>query len=148
MEMDNFEEKENIQNNVNRKKKRLWTDKNYGEKITFYHAQTHIDEAKFVVDKIIKNAEEYPYKDCAILYRNNFQSRVVEDELVKRNVPYKIVGTIISLYINIGSPPKKSILNLFLLFSVIKSTMDMNDSTRTDKLITDLNDIVPLDKFL
>lgn len=81
-----------IKNNSGRKNKNLWTNKKNGPKIFFYHASTYTNEAKFLADTIINNLTEYEYRDCAVLYRNNFLSRVVEDEFVKKNIPYKLVG--------------------------------------------------------
>ncbi len=81
-----------IKNNSSRKDKNLWTSQKDGPKIFFYHAYSYTDEAKFLVDTINKNINEYGYGGCAVLYRNNFQSRIIEDEFVKRNIPYKLVG--------------------------------------------------------
>lgn len=83
-----------IKNNQNRKAKKLWTDQGAGEKITYYRAQSDVDEAIFVISKITEavKAGKRDYKDFAILYRTNAQSRGFEESLVKSNIPYQIVG--------------------------------------------------------
>lgn len=83
-----------IKNNINRKSKKLWTDKGAGEKVNYYHAQNGNDEAHFIVSKIQEKMKKgsHKYSDFAVLYRTNAQSRGVEEVLVKSNVPYKIVG--------------------------------------------------------
>lgn len=83
-----------IKNNVNRKPKDLWTDQGKGAKITYYRAQSESDEAHFVDSKIVEAIEagKREYKDFAVLYRTNAQSRSVEEGLLKANIPYKIVG--------------------------------------------------------
>ncbi len=83
-----------IKNNSQRKDKKLWTNRGTGEKIKYYRAYNERDEALYVVRKIKelvnRNTE---YKDIAILYRTNAQSRVVEEELLKENLPYRVVGS-------------------------------------------------------
>lgn len=83
-----------IDNNWNRKPKKLWTENQTGEKISYYNADNEHDEAYFVVDKIreAKREGKFSYRDAAILYRTNAQSRVIEEMLVKANIPYNIVG--------------------------------------------------------
>ena len=83
-----------IDNNRNRKKKNLWTDQGDGEKITYYRAQSGDDEAHFIISKIQDEVDDNnrSYKDFAVLYRTNAQSRTVEEAFVKSNVPYQIVG--------------------------------------------------------
>ncbi|MDR1150773.1 MAG: UvrD-helicase domain-containing protein [Clostridiales bacterium] len=83
-----------IKNNINRKEKKLWTKQKDGEKIVFCRTENHINEAKFICETIQKNKFKniFDYEDCAILYRNNFQSRSIEDEFVKKNIAYKIIG--------------------------------------------------------
>lgn len=83
-----------IQNNQNRKDKKLWTDNPEGEEIIYYRAQSEHDEARYIFsvmqEEVRKNQRKYG--DFAILYRTNAQSRVVEDTLVKSNIQYKMVG--------------------------------------------------------
>lgn len=81
-----------IKNNVSRKVKNLWTNQKMGSKIFFYHAYICKNESKFVADTIIDNLDKYTYSSYAVLYRNNFQSRIIEDEFVRRNIPYKLIG--------------------------------------------------------
>ena len=83
-----------IKNNKQRKDKNLWTSRGIGEKIKYYRAYNERDEAQYVIRKIKelinKNIE---YKDIAILYRTNAQSRVMEEEMLKENLPYRVVGS-------------------------------------------------------
>ncbi|MCT3602552.1 DNA helicase PcrA [Lactobacillus acidophilus] len=83
-----------IKNNQNRKAKNLWTDQGDGQKITYYQAQSGDDEAHYIISKIKEEVEDKKrsYKDFAILYRTNAQSRTVEEAFVKSNIPYQIVG--------------------------------------------------------
>lgn len=83
-----------IQNNVNRKDKSLWTDNPEGEAITYYRAQSEHDEARFIVSTMQRMVRDKNrnYGDFAVLYRTNAQSRVIEDTLVKSNIPYRMVG--------------------------------------------------------
>ena len=83
-----------IKNNKQRKDKKLWTSRGEGEKIKYYRAYNERDEAQYVVRKIkelIKRNVEY--KDIAVLYRTNAQSRVMEEEMLKENLPYRVVGS-------------------------------------------------------
>ena len=83
-----------IKNNQNRKAKNLWTDCGEGEKVTYYKAQSGDDEAHYIISKIQEEVKDQKrsYKDFAVLYRTNAQSRTVEEAFVKSNVPYQIVG--------------------------------------------------------
>lgn len=83
-----------IKNNFQRKEKRLWTDNPTGEKITYYTGQSEQDESRFVIQKIqeLVTDKDYDYGDFAVLYRTNAQSRVIEENLVKANLPYHMVG--------------------------------------------------------
>lgn len=83
-----------IQNNHNRKEKKLWTENDDGEKIVCYHGSNERDEAQFVVGKIQKEIQENQriLGDFAILYRTNAQSRIIEEMLLKSNIPYKMIG--------------------------------------------------------
>ncbi|WP_148249135.1 DNA helicase PcrA [Enterococcus faecium] len=83
-----------IENNSNRKPKNLWTENKEGNKITYYRADNERDETRFIVDRMqeeIRNNHRN-YGDFAILYRTNAQSRVMEETLLKANIPYKMVG--------------------------------------------------------
>lgn len=83
-----------IENNEGRPKKNLWTDKTEGAKIQHFTAQSEHEEAAFIGDTIAKNHDIHgiPYGDMAILYRTNAQSRVLEEALIKRALPYTMVG--------------------------------------------------------
>ena len=83
-----------IRHNTGRKEKSLWTENGEGEKIQFRQFDSAYDEADYIVsdikDKV--NCGKREYKDFAILYRTNAQSRIFEEKMVVSNVPYKIVG--------------------------------------------------------
>lgn len=83
-----------IDNNEGRPEKNLWTDKTEGAKIQHFTAQSEHEEAAFIGDTIAKKHDihDVPYGDMAILYRTNAQSRVLEEALIKRALPYTMVG--------------------------------------------------------
>lgn len=83
-----------IDNNEGRPEKNLWTDKVEGAKIQHFTAQSEHEEAAFIGDIIVKKHDIHgvPYGDMAILYRTNAQSRVLEEALIKRALPYTMVG--------------------------------------------------------
>ena len=83
-----------IKHNRNRKEKELWTDKKGGEKIKCYEAASALDEAVFVSQEIIKlnKEEDKTFKDFAILYRTNAQSRSFEEIFNKQGIPFRVVG--------------------------------------------------------
>lgn len=83
-----------IANNVGRKEKSLWTDNGRGEKIEFQQLDSAYEEADYVARDIAGKIRrgEYTYKDCAVLYRTNAQSRLFEEKFIVANIPYKIVG--------------------------------------------------------
>lgn len=83
-----------IENNEGRPKKNLWTDKTEGAKIQHFTAQSEHEEAAFIGDTIAKKHDIHgvSYGDMAILYRTNAQSRVLEEALIKRALPYTMVG--------------------------------------------------------
>ena len=83
-----------IKNNKERKEKNLWSNKDIGDKISYYRAYDEVDEVFYCLKKIkelINNG--VPYSDIAILYRTNAQSRVFEDVLLRENIPYKVIGS-------------------------------------------------------
>ena len=85
---------QNIKNNRNRRPKKLWTQNDDGEQIVYYRANDERDEAVFVastIDNIIRE-EGKNFKDFAVLYRTNAQSRTIEEALLKSNIPYTMVG--------------------------------------------------------
>lgn len=82
-----------IVHNKRRKEKNLWSDKPEGERIGYYRALNEQDEAAFVIAQIRQFVEQgKSLKDCAVLYRTNAQSRVLEEHLVRENIPYTLVG--------------------------------------------------------
>ena len=83
-----------IANNVGRKDKALWTDNGRGEKISFEQLESGYEEADYIARDIASKVRkgEYTYKDSAILYRTNAQSRLFEERFIVSNIPYKIVG--------------------------------------------------------
>ena len=85
-----------IENNYNRKPKKLWTENSEGSKIFYYQAISESDEAQFVAGKIKEYVDsgKRKYSDFAILYRTNAQSRIMEEVLLKSNISYQIVGGI------------------------------------------------------
>jgi len=85
-----------IGNNKGRKPKKLWTDKGEGEKIKIYYADSEHAEGYYIVSEIQRHLKEdgRSYRDHAILYRTNAQSRVIEEIFLKSNIPYQIVGGI------------------------------------------------------
>lgn len=84
-----------IAKNQNRLGKNLWTDRSEGEKISLYIGFNDIDEARFVIGQIKKHHDAgEKYSSCAILYRNNVQSRLFEDTLLQAGLPYQIYGSI------------------------------------------------------
>nr|WP_294658003.1 DNA helicase PcrA [uncultured Blautia sp.] len=85
-----------IANNTARKEKRLWTENPEGEKLHFRQFMNGFEEAEYVIGDIAKKKREHTadYRECAILYRTNAQSRLFEEKCLKANIPYKIVGGI------------------------------------------------------
>lgn len=82
-----------IENNLHQRHKKLWTEKKEGDQITLYPAVDENDEARFIVTEIRSERESgRAYRDCAILYRTNAQSRSVEEALLKASIPYLIIG--------------------------------------------------------
>jgi DNA helicase-2/ATP-dependent DNA helicase PcrA len=81
-----------IQNNTQRKKKKLWTDKKGGEKIFYFQAFDADNESRFVAAKIYDHLRQNPNDKIAILYRTNAQSRVFEEALRRQRIDYNIVG--------------------------------------------------------
>ena len=83
-----------IKNNVGRKDKTLWTENQEGEKIHFRQFMNAYEEAEYIVGDISKKVREKDgdYRDFAILYRTNAQSRLFEEKMLMANIPYKLVG--------------------------------------------------------
>ncbi|RFA10029.1 ATP-dependent DNA helicase PcrA [Subtercola boreus] len=82
-----------ISNNFDRKDKKLWTDVGNGEKIVGFTGYSGHDEAQFVADEVTKLHEQgTPYKDVAVFYRTNAQTRALEEILIRSAVPYRVLG--------------------------------------------------------
>lgn len=109
-----------ILNNTNRKEKKLWTDNHSGEKITVYSGGDERDETEYVAGKIDEWMKENPnlsYNDFAILYRTNAMSRVMEETLKRRRIPFQIVG-------GTGYYERKEILDLTAYLTLIVNPAD------------------------
>ncbi len=86
-----------ISKNVKRRSKTLWTDNEAGSDIKLHEAYNEREEAMYIVDQIQRElyASEAPqYRDFAVLYRTNAQSRVIEEAMIRHGIPYRIVGGI------------------------------------------------------
>jgi DNA helicase-2/ATP-dependent DNA helicase PcrA len=83
-----------IAHNTQRLDKKLWTDVGQGEQVVRYTAENAHDEAAFVAEEVNRLVEEHGYEpgDCAVFYRTNAQSRVLEEVLVRTGTPYQVVG--------------------------------------------------------
>lgn len=83
-----------IAHNRGRKEKALWTENGEGEPVFFQQFQTGYDEAEYVAGEIRKRVRngEAEYKDFAVLYRTNAQSRLFEEKFLYANIPYKLIG--------------------------------------------------------
>lgn len=83
-----------IRNNVERKEKALWTEKGEGELIHFRQFDTAYEESEFIADEIGKKKKygKVEYRDCAVLYRTNAQSRILEERFIMEGIPYDVVG--------------------------------------------------------
>ncbi len=82
-----------ITNNLSRRPKELWTEAGAGESIIRYHADDEADEAHWIAQQIMHLHDSgHSWGDCAIFYRTNAQSRVIEEYLMRVGIPYKVVG--------------------------------------------------------
>lgn len=83
-----------ISNNKGRKQKMLWTEQKGGNKIKFEQFDTAQEEAFYISADIVSKVSkgEFRYQDCAVLYRTNAQSRLLEERFVANNIPYKLIG--------------------------------------------------------
>ena len=108
-----------IANNKGRKSKSLWTRKDAGALIRFEQFETGYDEADFVAGEIkdVVMFGKYQYKDCAVLYRTNAQSRLFEERFITSNIPYKIVGGV-NFYV------RKEIKDLLCYLKTIDNARD------------------------
>lgn len=108
-----------IKNNLVRKDKSLWTKKEKGETISYTQFATEYEEADRITEEIANAHADgtADYKDFAILYRTNAQSRIFEEKLVMRNIPYRIVGAV-NFY------QRKEIKDLLAYLRTIENGMD------------------------
>ena len=83
-----------IRNNLERKNKTLWTANDGGAPIIFQNFMTAYEEAEYIAEDLAKRvaAGDGNYSDCAILYRTNAQSRLLEEKFLLANIPYRIIG--------------------------------------------------------
>ena len=113
-----------IKNNSSRKDKNLWSDKGKGEKITYYRSYDEKDEAHYVAKNIKKLLDSGKSADeIAVLYRTNAQSRTIEEEMLKENIPYRVVG---SFYFY----SRKEIKDLMAYLRLIHNSKDNVSLTR------------------
>ena len=82
-----------IENNRGRKGKKLWTEKESGDKVRYYHADDDKEEARYIAREIdLRKTGDRKYSDFAILYRTNAQSRNFEEALTKHDIPYRVLS--------------------------------------------------------
>jgi DNA helicase-2/ATP-dependent DNA helicase PcrA len=82
-----------IANNLGRKPKELWTDQGHGERIVRYHADDEGDEAQYIAHQMSHLHDgDSRWGDMAVFYRTNAQSRVMEEQLMRTGIPYKVIG--------------------------------------------------------
>ena len=113
-----------IKNNTSRKDKNLWSDKGKGEKITYFRSYDEKDEAHYVAKNIKSLLDSGKSADeIAVLYRTNAQSRTIEEEMLKENIPYRVVG---SFYFY----SRKEIKDLMAYLRLIHNSRDNVSLTR------------------
>ena len=108
-----------IKNNETKYEKKLWTQNENGNLPKVYRAENAYDEANYIVRQIhtLKMEEYYKYSDFAVLYRMNTQSRVIEDALMREDIPYKIVG-------GLRFHERKEIKDIIAYLRLIQNTSD------------------------
>lgn len=118
-----------IQNNRSRYEKILWSDRGEGEKITLFVGESEREEAGFVIHEIehLHTFHQIPLSKMSIFYRTNFQSRLFEDFLLRRGLPYVIVGGI-SFY------QRREIKDILAFLRVVNSDHDFISFARTINL--------------
>lgn len=118
-----------IKNNKHQKEKNLWTDRGPGQPIYYRRLFSDLDESEWVVSNIrqLIRRKGYKFKDFAILYRANFQSRVLEDTMLKSRTPYEIVG-------NISFYERKEIKDILAYLKVIDNN---NDEISLERIINE-----------
>src|SRR5437867_4274284 len=83
-----------VSNNIARKGKRLFTDSGSGDPVRIVTCSTDREEAQFVLERILALQPKYKLSDLAVLFRTNAQSRPFEEELLRANLPYSVVGAV------------------------------------------------------
>ncbi len=83
-----------IAHNRSRREKTLWTSQEPGEKLIWREYEEAREEARGIARDIVKERDRFPYGDCAVLYRTNAQSRVLEEVFVAQGLPYRLIGGI------------------------------------------------------
>ena len=108
-----------ISNNIGRKDKRLWTQSEEGEGIYFRQFYNGYEEAEYVAEQIRKSVRQCDsrYQDHAILYRTNAQSRLFEEQFIRDNIPYRLIG-------GINFYARKEIKNLLSYLKTIDNGVD------------------------
>lgn len=114
-----------IRKNTGHQVLNLYTNKLGGNKIVLYEAQSEVDESHYIAQKIL--SENYLYKDVAILYRTNAQSRALEECFIHQSIPYKLIGGI-RLY------ERKEIKDLIAYLRVIANPNDTASHERLEKM--------------
>lgn len=115
-----------IAHNENRFEKKLWSDRSAGDPIGLYICDSDRAEADFIIEKLLHHhrLNDVPMNECVVFYRTNFQSRTIEDALLKYNVPYQIVGGL-SFY------QRREIKDLLAFLRLITSPSDYISFVRT-----------------
>ncbi len=116
-----------IQHNPNRYDKKLWSHLGEGAKIGVFVGQNERQEAEFVAGRIFHHAVEISLNDIAIFYRTNAQSRIFEDALLSRKIPYTIIGGL-SFY------QRREIKDILSLMRMVVSNTDLISFLRTINL--------------
>jgi len=108
-----------IVRNRYRRDKRLWTENTEGSAVVYYEARDERDEARYVASQIEyeRTTDERSYKDFAVFYRTNNQSRVIEEEFVHQGIPYNIVG-------GVGFYERAEIKDIMAYLRVIANPLD------------------------
>ncbi|MBI4037430.1 UvrD-helicase domain-containing protein [Candidatus Curtissbacteria bacterium] len=104
---------------------KLWTENDEGEKVSIFNASNEIDEANFIVDRVISSG--LTYSSFAVLYRTNAQSRTVEEALLHANIPYRIYG-------GIRFYERKEVKDILAYLRVIENPKDRVSAARIEKL--------------
>lgn len=114
-----------ISNNQGRKEKSLWTDLGKGDAVSFIQYNTDFEEARGIVEDIFTTVADTgtSYKDFAVLYRTNAQSRLLEERMIYRNLPYRIVG-------GVNFYQRKEIKDLLAYLKTISNGLDALQTKR------------------